>query len=119
MFFGNDTPAQSHKDVLSFLASVVEIRFSSSIKYQLDALCSKYKELLLKNHNASLNELKEICSSETKHIIKLISKDYLDEQISYYFSKDGLIEIIYSMLVSECKNYIINKIENLRIKTTP
>lgn len=117
MFFKSSYQIQDHKSVLEFIVNVVDIRFESSVRYTLQKLIIKYREKLIENHDAALDELKSICKNETKHIIEMMSLEYFQSNILYYFSEEGIIEVVYTLLLNQCRDYITRKIDDMKVKT--
>ena len=107
----------SYSDVTDFIGIIVKIQYESSIKHELNQLIDKYGAKLL-NYEPAMNELMKLCKTATQNTIESLSKKYIKNHILYYFSNDGFVSFIYSIVRSEANSYINSKLQDLNSKRT-
>lgn len=104
---GNDTFEQ----VTSPIDTMITLTFESILKPQLNIIFNKYKEKSI-SHNSAQDELNGYIKRCCETVVSNLSNHYR-KKLQLFFSKDGLVFYIYTLLMKQSVTILIDKIESL------
>lgn len=97
------------------LEVIVTTYFDINVRHDILLLIKNYKENIFTNENANKN-IHDIIKREASAILRLMSRNYLKYIKNKYFTEEGIIFLIISLLSEKIFYFIQNQIQPNEVK---